>query len=1332
MGIFELVKLMIMKSPAILLFIAFSLGLSAQTVTVSNTNDAGLGSLRQAIIDANSNWGINNMVFNIPTSDPNYNAGTGVFTIKISSTELPSINNRVFLIDGFTQTSFTGNTNTTVFGAGGQVGVDNINLPTVDGPEIEIVDDSPNNDLKWGIQLGGQDITIRGLAIHSFGNDWFLFDHANLLVRGGAGDVTVYDCVLGSEAHADMAPVGDVNGGPNFQALGVDNGKLYRNYIAYGETMGGFLRSGCTGWEIYHNDFNENGIDDPICDGLDVANFCENTIIRENLFRNNRGNGFDSYLATGDLLIENNTAYNNGISGTETSGMRIYGSKGDTISKNIIRDNIGAGILVTSAAQKHKISRNSIYNNGNVTSTGVPNSSKQIGIDLLSSTDSHEKGDNPYVTVNDNNDNDYGANALLNFPVIDLVSLSGGMLTVKGFAPAGATIEFFEGDFYTGALMAQGKNFLFSSIEGSASDNDATTGSYGPGLVNGFDQGRGVNVNRFEFTVPAPAGFTVGDLLTATSYLNGVGTSEFCAAFTAAAGTSPMALVPEVNCVYIDVNGDIVGRFGYTNPNGNSITEAIGASNEFTPAPADRGQGTTFNTGTNSGVFEETFPASNSLTWNLQGSSVTADINTLRCPADLRVLQSASNNTPNNGDNVTFDIIIDNLTTNTPATAVEIAYSISPNFSYVSHSAPSGTSYNNGTGVWSIPQVVFGNSVILSVTVQVNGSGTNVATVQSQNQIDPVSANNSAAENIAPGSSGSNNGGIESEGSMASLIASRNFNRIKSGKHTFYDRINEAPLLQDYQANSFGKVANLANLIPANGPQNSVPVITSPTDLIGITNALDVFSADYYKNGLARLAGILAIETDDDVYNHTKVICDRLSGAFLNEIKTVEIKGHTFIMSRLDQEDGTVDVAITFVAYEKANGNIVIDARWNQDDYEIEPSDKVYNFQVWSVSESITQDLVEDIITLMEANSSVSSITASNVITPTVYVKNGYYENGKIYLRVVNTIGASEVNIQANRTLFEGDTRINFGDLIALDPSKTEETIVWNTGYIFDTGFEMTNNVGGGRDMLYLADGPWGTDFERDSGVTSSVFNVSPETGYTIATAPAEKHLERDISFSGNVKNYVNVFRMLRPGHRAMDVSDFNQIEFEASLSGFNEITVTLVTNNITNWSEQYRKTISVNNGAMGTYSVDIADLVSAGNIPLDLSQVINVTFTVVGDYQNFQSMNLNIANVTFNTEGRVIGQKEFANSANKGLNVYPNPFSGAAHIDIALSEKSDVRVELYDLSGKMVDAAHLGNFSAGTNTAVYSPSAELLDGVYLMKVIDQSTTHTQKVVYRK
>ena len=49
--------------------------LSATTYTVTNTNDSGAGSLRQAIMDANTNVGADTIAFNIPGSDPHCDAG---------------------------------------------------------------------------------------------------------------------------------------------------------------------------------------------------------------------------------------------------------------------------------------------------------------------------------------------------------------------------------------------------------------------------------------------------------------------------------------------------------------------------------------------------------------------------------------------------------------------------------------------------------------------------------------------------------------------------------------------------------------------------------------------------------------------------------------------------------------------------------------------------------------------------------------------------------------------------------------------------------------------------------------------------------------------------------------------------------------------------------------------------------------------------------------------------------------------------------------------------------------------------------------------------------
>lgn len=188
-----------MKTWGITFFLALALSLQGQVLTVTNTNDSGPGSLRQAITDANANWSIDRIEFNIPTSDAGYNASTGVFTILVTTAELPSINNRVLTVDGSTQTAFTGNTNTTIFGAGGTVGCDAVALAQVDGPEIEIVDGAGN--LKWGLQATERYITINDLAIHSFGNGWFIYDNANLLVRGGGGYFEAFNMVLGSEAH---------------------------------------------------------------------------------------------------------------------------------------------------------------------------------------------------------------------------------------------------------------------------------------------------------------------------------------------------------------------------------------------------------------------------------------------------------------------------------------------------------------------------------------------------------------------------------------------------------------------------------------------------------------------------------------------------------------------------------------------------------------------------------------------------------------------------------------------------------------------------------------------------------------------------------------------------------------------------------------------------------------------------------------------------------------------------------------------------------------------------------------------------------------------------
>src|SRR5262245_23831799 len=74
--------------------------LSAATFTVTNTSDSGPGSLRQAILDANGNAGLDTIAFNIP--------GAGVHTITPATPFDPLID--PVIIDGYTQPGSSPNT----------------------------------------------------------------------------------------------------------------------------------------------------------------------------------------------------------------------------------------------------------------------------------------------------------------------------------------------------------------------------------------------------------------------------------------------------------------------------------------------------------------------------------------------------------------------------------------------------------------------------------------------------------------------------------------------------------------------------------------------------------------------------------------------------------------------------------------------------------------------------------------------------------------------------------------------------------------------------------------------------------------------------------------------------------------------------------------------------------------------------------------------------------------------------------------------------------------------------------------------------------------------
>lgn len=138
-----------MKSKLITSIVAifFFLQLNATTFTVTNTNNSGAGSLRDAIQQAAITNGPHTINFNIPTTDPNYNSATGVWVITPQTTFSFILKNYV-TIDGTSQTANQGDTNPF-------------------GPEIVL--DGNNNTINYCFSVyNASNVVIKGFNIRRF------------------------------------------------------------------------------------------------------------------------------------------------------------------------------------------------------------------------------------------------------------------------------------------------------------------------------------------------------------------------------------------------------------------------------------------------------------------------------------------------------------------------------------------------------------------------------------------------------------------------------------------------------------------------------------------------------------------------------------------------------------------------------------------------------------------------------------------------------------------------------------------------------------------------------------------------------------------------------------------------------------------------------------------------------------------------------------------------------------------------------------------------------------------------------------------------------------
>jgi hypothetical protein len=335
------------------MILLLSLTAEAATFVVTNTNDSGAGSLRQAIVDANAGSG-NTIKFQI---------GSGPQTISLVSM-LPVIS-RPMIIDGATQPGYAGK------------------------PLIEI---TGNNTVSFGFDITSGNSTINGLAVNGFTSGGIL-----LITNSGN---TVTNCYVGTSldgATSKANGVGiSIEGGSNSNTIGAVIGKA-GNLIS-GNQTNGIQISSSSGNMIAGNFIGTNAAGTAALGNgsYGVRVFSSNNSIGAGLISsrnvisgNFRGIGLET-TASSNLVASNfiGTNFDGSASLSNTDdGLQVFGPNNTiggtgTFERNVISGNGTNGILVSgSAASGNLIEGNYIGTNA----SGTAALANSLGIQVAAS-----------------------------------------------------------------------------------------------------------------------------------------------------------------------------------------------------------------------------------------------------------------------------------------------------------------------------------------------------------------------------------------------------------------------------------------------------------------------------------------------------------------------------------------------------------------------------------------------------------------------------------------------------------------------------------------------------------------------------------------------------------------------------------------------------------------------------------------------------------------------------------------------------------------------------------------------------------------------------------
>ena len=505
------------------------------------------------------------------------------------------------------------------------------------------------------------------------------------------------------------------------------------------------------------------------------------------------------------------------------------------------------------------------------------------------------------------------------------------------------------------------------------------------------------------------------------------------------------------------------------------------------------------------------------------------------------------------------------------------------------------------------------------------------------------------------------------------------------------------------QTVGYGNYNSLRNYLPKTGMYTSkVENVSIAKELLELKNIKEILSFNYYQ-GSEIISSVVATKTEGAIYNHSKVICDRLNGASLEDISTVLIKGHQIIKSKIKSVSGKTAYSLNF-SIKTGDKESQLFSFWSIDQY---AAGFYQNYQIWGTSFTQILAIANYIIEKHTIKKGLVSRKVENIL-PNVFVKTGAYSNGVLTLNIINKTNESEIDFVGNIAETEISNHNSVTNSYSLS-GNYNEVLAIETGVLFDIGFSIQVNNSTQKDVLYIAEGPWGLDY-LDTYATVSNFDIdTAEMGYLEDVYD----VDRNVIASGDVKGNINLFRHILPENKALNVENYNFINFK--IINNEPIEIVIMQDENRAWENRIRYTVLANSEEK-EYNISFDDFTDAAGNSVEISNIKTVVFSIIGDYTNYKPFNINLKQLSFRTN-TVLAVDDINSKGNLKLMNYPNPFSSSTTIQLPTTSEY-VLIQVYDLMGRVVDAKKINTKSTSSKKVAYN-APQLKNGVYKYRLID-------------